>query len=95
VISLQVRSPAPCGTDAPEIEFFGRRLFQRTARWRNRVHEVAELADGRPSQALSVEGPTIVHSGYMAGNEARFERNLRLARRRAKRPHARACSSPC
>lgn len=79
VLSLLVRSPAPVGSDARALEFFGRRLFPRTARYRNRVHEAAMFPDGRPSVELSVEGPMIVHSGYVAGNDARVERNLRIA----------------
>ncbi|MEX0847971.1 MAG: glycosyltransferase family 2 protein [Ilumatobacteraceae bacterium] len=59
-----------------------RRLFSRTLRYRNRVHEVPELPGGGDPVGLQVTGPWIRHTGYLGDQDERIDRNLRLAQQR-------------
>lgn len=58
------------------------RLFQRSLRYGNRVHEVVFMPDGRHPQAVTVTGPWIRHTGYVGDQDERIDRNLRLVGQR-------------
>lgn len=55
-----------------------RRVFSRSLRYRNSIHEVPELPGGGDPVGLQVSGPWIRHTGYLGDQEERIDRNLRL-----------------
>jgi len=81
-VMLTVRNLVSAATGETDTPIRSRRLFPRSFRYVNRVHEVPKLPDGSEPTDFTADQVWIRHTGYVGDQADRVQRNVELARKR-------------